>query len=211
MHHRHTALALTAAALLALTACQDVSTGDASKPNSTGPASSAAPGPSAPRVPAEKDARLPDFVGKGLQSAQDQAQAAGFYALKSHDALGRGRQQVLDRSWKVCSQTPAAGTRPTSTTVDFGTVKLEESCPDADVREPDRAGGTMPNLVGKSVKVARESLPANTSLTVEDSSGRGRMVLVESNWSVCSVTPGAGTALDGQPVTISAAKFTESC
>lgn len=212
MHNRYTAIVCTAVALLALTACQDVSTGAGSGPKPDAPNSAPAePETTAPQPADEKNAALPTFVGKGLQSAQDQAQAAGFYVLKSHDALGRGRQQVLDRSWKVCSQTPKAGTHSTSTTVDFGTVKLEESCPDGDVSEPEKASGTMPNLVGKSVKVAREALPSNTSLTVEDSSGQGRMVLVESNWSVCSVSPKAGTALDGQPVTISAVKFKESC
>jgi len=49
--------------------------------------------------------------------------------LTSHDALGTDRMQVLDRNWKVCSQTPAAGAHSTDTTIDFGTVKLEESCP----------------------------------------------------------------------------------
>ncbi|MCW2904341.1 MAG: hypothetical protein JWO67_6606, partial [Streptosporangiaceae bacterium] len=46
-------------------------------------------------------ATLPNLVGMGLQSAQDTAQAAGFYGLSSHDSLGRARHQVLDRDWKV--------------------------------------------------------------------------------------------------------------
>ncbi|MFD3511765.1 hypothetical protein [Streptomyces sp. NPDC058657] len=214
MHHRCTALALTSTALLALTACQDVTTADPSRP---GTVSSTPTAPTQPKQPAEpptaakSPASLPNFVGQGLQSAQDGAQAAGFYVLKSHDALGRGRQQILDRSWKVCSQAPKPGTHAASTTIDFGTVKLEESCPASDAGEPAKAGQTMPDLIGKSVKVARAALPSHTSLTVRDSSGQDRMVLVETNWQVCAVSPSAGSSLDGRPVTFSAVKFGESC
>ncbi|WP_431684127.1 hypothetical protein [Kitasatospora sp. KL5] len=87
------------------------------------PAAAAAPPQSAPAaVPAatapaaagatagqSKQAELPDFVGMGLQSAQDKAQAAGFYVLASHDALGRSRSRIDDRNSKVCTQTPTAG------------------------------------------------------------------------------------------------------
>ncbi|WP_307679714.1 thermonuclease family protein [Streptomyces sp. V4I2] len=85
------------------------------------------------------------MVGKGLQSAQDQAQAAGFYNLTSHDDLGRSRMQVLDRNWKVCSQTPKAGEQPTDVKVDFGAVKLEEDCPAKDEGAVQDPGSTMPN------------------------------------------------------------------
>jgi hypothetical protein len=37
------------------------------------------------------------------------------------------------------------------------------------------------------------------------------MVLMESNWQVCTQTPAAGTALRGQPVEFTAVKFGESC
>ncbi|MFF8974282.1 PASTA domain-containing protein [Streptomyces sp. NPDC014995] len=157
-------------------------------------------------------ASLPDMKGKGLQSAQDQAQAAGFYNLTSHDALGRGRMQVLDRNWKVCFQTPAAGTRSTDVEVDFGTVKLEENCPAKDAGAAVKeAGATMPDFVGKSVNVARQALDSSTSITVNDASGDDRLVLVESNWKVCSQTPAAGSTIDGKPVTFTAVKFGESC
>ncbi|MHC3450323.1 MULTISPECIES: PASTA domain-containing protein [Streptomyces] len=212
--------------LAALTACGPTAdTGTDAKPADPTPAtpSPAAPAPKSsdtradetaqePSTAAETSAKLPDMVGKGLQSAQDEAQAAGFYHLTSHDALGRGRNQILDRSWKVCSQTPAPGTHATDTKVDFGTVKLEETCPaGGEPGEPEKAGSTMPNFVGKSVKVARQALDGSTSITVDDVSGQGRMVLLESNWQVCSTDPAAGAKLDGQPVTIGAVKFGESC
>ncbi|MFI8089732.1 hypothetical protein ACIF9R_15635 [Streptomyces sp. NPDC086080] len=211
--------ATTALLLAALTACGPTAdTGTDNNATSTAPStpetSDAETGEKVeePLADTEATAKLPDMVGKGLQSAQDEAQAAGFYHLTSHDALGRGRNQILDRGWKVCAQTPAPGTHPTDTKVDFGTVKLEENCPaGGDQAEPEEAGSTMPNFVGKSVKVARQALDGSTSITVDDVSGRDRMVLVESNWEVCSTDPAAGAELDGQPVTIGAVKFGESC
>lgn len=155
---------------------------------------------------------VPEFVGMGLQSAQDAAQKQGFYSLKSHDALGRDRHQILDRDWKVCSQNVKAGTTTsTNTELDFGAVKLDEACPSKDQSAPTQAGGTMPDFKGKSVNTARDALDSGTSITVKDASGKGRYVLVESNWQVCSQNPSAGTKLSGQPVEFSAVKFGESC
>ncbi|WP_455754005.1 PASTA domain-containing protein [Streptomyces halstedii] len=155
---------------------------------------------------------VPNFVGMGLQSAQDTAQAEGFFALTSHDSAGRGRMQAFDRNWKVCSQSMAAGkTIPADTTLDFGAVKLEEECPAAgDAKAPEAAGEKMPNFVGKSVKVARRALDSGTSITVTDVA-EGRMVLMESNWRVCSQAPAPGVALNGQPVKLTAVKFEETC
>ena len=154
---------------------------------------------------------VPEFVGMGLQSAQDAAQEAGFYGLASHDSLGRGRMQAFDRNWKVCSQNIKAGKAvPTDTELDFGAVKLEEACPTSDAKTPEAAGGKMPSLTGKSVKAARGALDSGTSITTTDATG-DRMVLLESNWQVCTQSPSPGTALNGQPVEFTAVKFEESC
>jgi hypothetical protein len=112
-HMRTSATAATILALLALAGCNTTST--------TAGHTSASPTGATAKT-------LPNLVGDGLQSAQDKAQAAGFDNLKSHDALG-GRYQIWDRDWKVCSQTPAPGSHDTGATVDFGTVKIGESCP----------------------------------------------------------------------------------
>ena len=203
MRTRTTAAALAAAALLALTACEGADTTGSSTKDASSNADTSSDA---------KTAKLPDMAGKGLQSAQDQAQAAGFYNLTSHDALGRGRNQVLDRGWKVCAQTPKAGEHPVDTEVDFATVKLEEDCPAKDEgAEPETAGSKMPDFKGKSVKAARQALGSSTSITVTDASGQDRIVFVESNWQVCTQEPAAGTKLDGQPVTLTAVKFDESC
>ncbi|WP_328901026.1 hypothetical protein OHR86_14795 [Streptomyces sp. NBC_00441] len=184
-------------------------------PKAGAPAGAEPPAPKGTTRPAddEDDAKVsvPDFVGMGLQSAQDAAQAKGFYTLTSHDSAGRDRMQLLDRNWKVCSQSVAAGKSVATTTeLDFGAVKTEESCPAKDKKPPKVVGDRMPDLAGKSVNTAREALDSGTSLTVKDAA-EDRMVLLESNWKVCTQVPAAGAQLNGQPVEITAVKFEESC
>ncbi|MCX5157271.1 hypothetical protein OG914_25125 [Streptomyces sp. NBC_00291] len=213
--HSITLVAVAAAGVLALTACDPQSpnpAGQDPKPTGSAPAGSAAPQSSAAPSAKSGKATLPNMIGKGLQSAQDEAQAAGFPLLKSHDSLGRDRNQVLDRAWKVCTQTPAAGSGvDTATTVDFGTVKLEETCPDGEVPAPKPAGDTMPDFVGQGMKAVRGALPSNASITVKDATAQGRMVLQESNWKVCTQTPKAGAALSGTPVAFTVVKTGEAC
>ena len=157
-----------------------------------------------------------NFIGKGLQTAQDDAQAEGFDNLTSHDATGRARHQIFDRDWKVCFQTPAAGTTVSSDSrLDFGVVKLDESCPATDqgTQSPSPAseGQAMPDLTGKSLNVAVGSLPSGTSITAKDISGQSRLIIVQSNWKVCSQDPRSGAQFTGQPVTFGVVKFGEPC
>jgi hypothetical protein len=76
---------------------------------------------------------MPDEVGKALQDAQDDIQRVSgnpLYVTHSTDASGRGRLQVLDSNWQVCSQNVAPGQQATdSTDISFAAVKLSESCP----------------------------------------------------------------------------------
>lgn len=156
--------------------------------------------------------RLPSLVGKGLQSAQDAAQAAGFFSLTSHDALGRGREQIFDRNWKVCGQKPAAGRHKVSVKVDFSVVKLQEKCPKADKSgDPLKTGGALPDFRGRSVKAARRALPSSTSFEARDADKRGRAIIIESNWKVCTQSPSAGAKYDGEPVLLTAVKYGERC
>ncbi|MFB6811874.1 hypothetical protein [Streptomyces sp. NPDC056387] len=208
MRTHHTITLLTAASFLALTACNPQATDSHPSTPST---SATAPTNAAPSKEPAKTATLPNLVGKGLQTAQDEAQAAGFHTLKSHDALGRDRLQALDRNWKVCSQTPAGGSSlDPATAIDFGAVKLEEACPATDAPAPKPASDIMPNFVGQGMKAVRSALPSNASITVKDAV-QSRMVLQESNWKVCSQNPAAGTALAGQPVSFTVAKTDETC
>lgn len=54
---------------------------------------------------------VPSEIGKNHQAAQDDMQAHGLYNLSEEDATGQGRMLILDRNWKVVSQSPAAGTK----------------------------------------------------------------------------------------------------
>ncbi|MEU1304845.1 PASTA domain-containing protein [Streptomyces shenzhenensis] len=202
---------LLCAAAIGVTACEPVDDSKGGESNAT----TVEPGTatSSPEKEAEATSKpVRNFVGMGLQSAQDAAQEDGFYSLKSHDALGRERMQAFDRNWQVCSQNVAAGkTVPTDTTLDFGAVKLDESCPAKDETAPSAKGGKMPDFKGKSVKAARAALDASTSFTVKDASPDDRWVLVESNWEVCTQSPATGTDLNGQPVSVTAVKFGETC
>lgn len=51
--------------------------------------------------------------------------------MPATDLTGRGRRQVLDRNWQVCTSTPASGETCTKdTAIDFGVVRMDgESCP----------------------------------------------------------------------------------
>jgi hypothetical protein len=75
---------------------------------------------------------MPDLVGSNLQDAQNAVQDLTEFQIPvttSHDSTGAGRQQVVDRNWKVCSQSVAPGTTITKgARIDFGTVKLGETC-----------------------------------------------------------------------------------
>ncbi|GAA2935420.1 hypothetical protein ACFPN0_21930 [Kitasatospora cinereorecta] len=146
-----------------LTACTA-----SSKPSSVQSANNQPPAASnAPATDAKKTAAVPDVIRKDLLSAQDQAQAADFYSLTSHDALGRGRMQPFDHSWKVCWQTRTSDEHPTVTKVDFTPVTLEETCPAADEgAAPQAAGSPILAFTGKSVKGARQALDSSTSTTV---------------------------------------------
>ena len=135
MRTRTAITALAAAAVLALTGCAAEDTDPA--PDAPAASQDNAPkqettptedAPTAEPEPEAETATLPDLVGKDLQAAQDEAQAAGFYALDDQDASGQNRLQVLDRNWVVCSQEPAAGTHPTDTPVILYAVKDGEAC-----------------------------------------------------------------------------------
>ena len=93
---------------------------------------STASSPSA--TPVTVDFAMPNLVKTNLQDAQNAVQELGVFFSISHDMLG-SRNQALDSNWKVCTQTPAAGTQITGPAsefegkFDFGSVKLTEDCP----------------------------------------------------------------------------------
>lgn len=76
---------------------------------------------------------MPNEIGKNLQRAQDDLQALTgdpMFVSTSEDLTGKGRQQIMDRNWQVCSSSPPPGVTFTSqTNVVFGVVRDSESCP----------------------------------------------------------------------------------
>jgi hypothetical protein len=75
---------------------------------------------------------MPDLVGTNLQAAQNAIQELTDFEIPitdSHDATGAGREQLLDRNWKVCDQNIPAGESITrSSRIDFGAVRTDERC-----------------------------------------------------------------------------------
>lgn len=120
------ALALGVASCGGPTATQPAQTSAPVAPTIPGSPSAAAP------TPAQASWTMPDLIGTNLQDAQDAIQKLtdfGIVLTTSHDATGADREQLVDRNWKVCSQNIAPGaTINASTMIDFGTVKIDESC-----------------------------------------------------------------------------------
>lgn len=86
-----------------------------------------------PSISAVTHWTMPNEVGANLQQAQNDIQKLTdnlIFFTSSHDVSGKGRHQILDRDWKVCSQNIPAGSPITiGSKIDFGAVKLAESCP----------------------------------------------------------------------------------
>jgi hypothetical protein len=164
--------------------------------------------PGAPTTAVQQ--QLPDAVGKGLKYAVDAAKQAGFARFTTHDSSGRMRAQVIYTDWKVCFQTPGPGMLPTTTRVDYGVVKLAESCSAADQGLVTvTAGAVMPDLRGRSARYSYDVLGSNASISHKTRSGGDAHVLIDSNWEVCDQTPAPGQPYGGVPVTLVVAKYAD--
>ncbi|WP_245008647.1 hypothetical protein [Mycolicibacterium farcinogenes] len=87
-----------------------------------------------PVASAEPSWTMPNLIGMDLQGAQDAIQSltrGEVWFSSSTDLTGKGRAQISDRNWQVCSSTPAPGAKFTvSTEIDFGVVRIDtEKCP----------------------------------------------------------------------------------
>lgn len=87
-----------------------------------------------PSASAEPSWTMPNLIGKDLQGAQDAIQPLTHDAVwftSSTDLTGKGRAQISDCNWQVCTSTPPPGaTFTASTKVDFGVVRIDsETCP----------------------------------------------------------------------------------
>lgn len=90
--------------------------------------------PAATAAPAAQSWTMPTLIGRNLQEAQDAIQALTdneiFYS-GSTDLTGKGRNQIMDANWQVCTSTPPPGSTITKDTmIDFGVVRIDvEDCP----------------------------------------------------------------------------------
>lgn len=72
----------------------------------------------------------------------------------------------------------------------------------------------MPRVVGMNLQLAQDTLQSLGSFLVdqEDALGLSRLQVNDSNWTVCSQTPKAGTKVPIETVVLlSSVKLTESC
>lgn len=205
--------AVSGSALLLLSAGTLVAcNGSGSSSAANAPTTSAAPVATSPASPSAMPAVLADFTSKSLAYARDTASLAGL-KVTAHDASGRGRTPVVYSDWQVCSQSPAAGTYPADTSVDFAAVKTNETCPATAVPAATPAGSTMPALTGKGLEYADQALSGDKlSISPQDVSGKSRSVLLPSSWQVCTQNPAAGAPLSpGTVVRLGVVKYGESC
>jgi hypothetical protein len=155
---------------------------------------------------------IPDVVCMDLQMAQDKAQAAEFFEIRSDDASGRRRAQFSDRDWVVVAQTPAAGTHAPPPRRLYLRV-LAYGDPGAPP-VPDRSRpGRMPNLACFDLQEAQDTLQSAgfTTMASHDATGRGRAQFYDRNWTVTGQSPAPGgiygkrtrvllqTVKDGEP------------
>jgi beta-lactam-binding protein with PASTA domain len=171
----------------------------------------------------KKEAAVPNVIGQRLDLAQSHMKDAGL----KYEAIGGGTFGILDESnWTVCSTEPVAGQKSSDKAVKLivdrvcstsqsGTVNQSSS---STTTTSPSAGAvsegsiTVPNVVGKDLQTAQDTMQAAglRNLTSHDSTGQGRLQLVDRNWKVTEQSPAAGTkANSGQEIDLGAKKFTD--
>jgi hypothetical protein len=105
-------------------------------------------------------ATVPNVIGQTLDAAKSTLLTAGFVG-DSQDLL-RGRNQLLDSAWTVCTQTPGPVPAAQGTTVDLGVVKKAEKCPGLSAPPTAAAGRTAkprPTSKPKAVQASKTTSP----------------------------------------------------
>ncbi|WP_329125310.1 hypothetical protein [Streptomyces sp. NBC_01465] len=70
---------------------------------------------------------MPDFRGRGLMHVFNSLDYRTHVEVR--DVSGTHRNVLWPFSWKVCTQSPAAGTKLDDQSVRIGVVKTDEKCP----------------------------------------------------------------------------------
>ncbi|NUU21384.1 MAG: hypothetical protein HOV68_07685 [Streptomycetaceae bacterium] len=164
------------------------------------------------KAPVTTAGGVPYVVGLDLQKARDAVWMSGYHFIKPHDALGRGRTQLMLSNWQVCDQNPGPGKIDKETTVKLGVVRKDEDCPSVPLptEKPTAPDGVMPYLIGRSVNVVREALRDDVHVDADDLKS-GRPIIVENHWKVCTQDPPAGAPLPDDKIRVGAVKFEEQC
>lgn len=171
------------------------------------------PAPAEPPSVADTSAGgVPGVVGLDLQKARDAVWFAGYHFIKPHDALGRGRVQIMLSNWQVCDQNPGPGKIDKDTTVRLGVVRKDEDCPTTPLptTKPTAPEGITPNVLGRSVNVVREALRDEVKVDADDLKS-GRPIIVENHWQVCTQDPAPGLPLPKDKIRLGVVKFGEDC
>jgi hypothetical protein len=146
---------------------------------------------------------VPSVVGHRLGAAITELVAEGYVNVVAVDAAG-DKVPVNPENWIVRSQEPAAGTgSPVTTRVRLIVVKPSEPV--------GPGNGGVPEVVCTDLPTARGALAAaGYEVRTVDGTGRGRLLLVESNWLVVGQSPAAGSRPGrGTTVTVTIVKYGE--
>lgn len=168
-----TTLALLACATLGVAGCSSGS-GKSKDKDSTTPIvrDTGAPGGAAlPTV------NMPDLTGKDLAAATAAVKAAGFTDVAYRDALNQNRKPVADKSWKVCTQSPAPGPSNPQEKVDLAAVTSKETCSGAPTSVPPVKTADPTRITISPTKSPTASRP-NPTATNPDPRPTGRPTFV---------------------------------
>ncbi|MFE1775138.1 PASTA domain-containing protein [Streptomyces sp. NPDC059008] len=72
-------------------------------------------------------------------------------------------------------------------------------------------GHTMPDVTGRGLVDAFQTLDYDTGIRFRDGRGAGRHVLWPASWKVCGQQPAPGTPLKGRQITLTVVKDEERC
>jgi hypothetical protein len=112
----------------------------------------------------------------------------------------------------ACSGNPEpSATAPTTTVAPATTLAPTTTEPPATTAAPkEPTSGTVPNVVGRDLQLAQDTMQAAGYYNLEsrDSSGQGRMQVLDRNWKVVRQSPRAGThAADGELIVLTVCKI----
>ncbi|MEV7676428.1 PASTA domain-containing protein [Streptomyces sp. NPDC088752] len=139
---------------------------------------------------------VPDFTGDSLDVAFPKSRRKGFTVIY-HDASDQRREVRARSLWKVCFQ--VTGGSPGEPIVDFGVVRREEPCPEAEGKTvPWRK---MPDVMGLTWRAA---VPKVTAAGVPESDVHAEAAYLNDtlpregeydHWRVCRQDPASGVPL----------------